>query len=61
MSNKFHQYNIREFDSCIIEKILAGLIKPALFLSSFLFYQLVIFSDVWYNYYRGDCYACYYI
>ena len=51
----------REFDSCIIKKLLTGRIKPVFFLSSFLFYYLVIFSDVWYNYYRGDYYACYYI
>ncbi len=40
----------REFDSCIIKKVLAGLIKPVLFLSNFSFYYLVIFSDIWYNY-----------
>ena len=53
--------HIREFDSCTIKKLLAGRIKPALFLSNFSFYYLVIFGDIWYNYYRGDCYACYYI
>ena len=56
-----YRADAREFDSCIIRKVLAGRIKPVLFLSSFSFYYLVIFSDVWYNYYRGDCYACYYI
>lgn len=51
----------REFDSCIIKKLLTGRIKPVFFCQVFLFYYLVIFSDVWYNYYRGDYYACYYI
>ena len=57
----FDKKRTREFDSCIIRKVLAGRVKPVFFLSSFSFYYLVIFSDVWYNYYRGDCYACYYI
>ena len=36
----------REFDSCIIKIVRAGRIKPVLFLSSFLLYYLVIFSDM---------------
>ena len=36
----------REFDSCIIKIVRAGRIKPVLFLSSFLLYYLVIFSDI---------------
>ena len=54
-------FDTREFDSCIIKKLLTGRIKPVFFLSSFSLYCLVIFSDIWYNYYRGDYYACYYI
>ena len=38
--------NSREFDSCIIKIVRAGRIKPVLFLSSFSFYYLVIFSDM---------------
>ena len=37
---------IREFDSSIIKKVLTGRIKPVLFLSSFSFCYLVIFSDI---------------
>ena len=33
----------REFDSWIIEKMLAGRIKPAFFVSTFLFYCMLFY------------------
>ena len=44
--NRFGRESSREFDSCIIKIVRAGRIKPVLFLSSFLLYYLVIFSDM---------------
>lgn len=41
----------REFDSCIIKKVLVGRINPVLFLSNLLFYCMVIFGDMCYTYY----------
>ena len=36
----------REFDSCILEKVLAGRIKPAFFVSNILFYCIVFYCNV---------------
>ena len=36
----------REFDSCIIKKVLTGRIKPVFFCQVFSFYYLVIFGDI---------------
>ena len=47
----------REFDTSIIRKVLQSLIIGLFFLSTFLFYYLVIFSDICYNANRGDNYA----
>ena len=33
---------IREFDSCILEKVVAGIDLPAFFVSNFMFYLVVI-------------------
>ena len=32
----------REFDSCILEKVVAGIDLPAFFVSNFMFYLVVI-------------------
>ena len=39
--------NAREFDSLILEKVLAGRIKPAFFVSTFLFYPIAFYCNVW--------------
>ncbi|NDO49202.1 hypothetical protein FMM75_07130, partial [Lachnospiraceae bacterium MD335] len=39
----------REFDSFIFQKNLAGLIKPAFFMSIFLFYFIVLYSIIFIN------------
>ena len=41
--------NTREFDSWISRKVLAGLIKPAFFMSIFMFYMLLFYVIVYYN------------
>ena len=39
----------REFDSCIIQKVLAGRIKPAFFVSNILFLCMLFYGIMWYN------------
>ena len=41
--------NTREFDSSIFKKSIAGLVKPAFFMSNFLFLGIAIYGNVWYN------------
>ena len=36
----------REFDSCILKKVLAGRIKPAFFVSTFLFLGMLFYVIV---------------
>lgn len=38
----------REFDSCIIKNYLAGLIKPAFFMSNFMFLYVLVCNSVVY-------------
>ena len=38
---------IREFDSLILEKVLAGRITPAFFVSTFSFCYIVFYCNVW--------------
>ena len=42
---KFFQSN-REFDSWILKKVIAGRIKPAFFMSNFLFYYVLVCDSV---------------
>ena len=39
----------RAFDSLIIQKVVAGRIKPALFLSTFLLYYIAFSGILWYT------------
>ena len=38
----------REFDSCVIQKVLAGRIKPAFFMSNFPFFYVLVCNSVVY-------------
>ena len=43
MENMIRDYRFsREFDSCILEKVVAGIDLPAFFVSNFMFYLVVI-------------------
>ena len=39
---KIIDWESREFDSCILEKVVAGIDLPAFFVSNFMFYLVVI-------------------
>ena len=45
-TEEFWEMLTREFDSCILEKVLAGRIKPAFFVSNILFYCIVFYCNV---------------
>ena len=47
IANSQEQIN-REFDSCIIKNYLAGLIKPAFFMSNFMFLYVLVYNSVVY-------------
>ena len=38
----YDTWETREFDSCILEKVVAGIDLPAFFVSNFMFYLVVI-------------------
>lgn len=42
MENRVPYRERREFDSCILEKVVAGIDLPAFFVSNFMFYLVVI-------------------
>lgn len=47
----------RVFDTSVIKKVPLSLVIGLFFCQLFLFYYLVIFSDLWYADNRGDYYA----